>query len=51
VFIVSAGGRSAGEILGIMRDRMKNDPETEVTVAAGEQKKITRFRLERLLGS
>jgi allantoicase len=51
VFIVSAGGRSAGEILGIMRDRMKNDPETEVTVAAGEQKKITRLRLERLLGS
>ena len=51
VFIVSAAGRSAGEILGILRERLKNDPETELAVAAVEQKKITRSRLERLLGS
>jgi 2-oxo-4-hydroxy-4-carboxy--5-ureidoimidazoline (OHCU) decarboxylase len=51
VFIVSAAGRSTSEILGILRDRLKNDPATELTNAAGEQKKITRLRLERLLGS
>ena len=51
VFIVSAAGRSASEILAIQRDRMKNSPEAEIAVAAGEQKTITRLRLERLLGS
>ena len=30
-------------------DRMTNDPETELKIAAGEQAKITRLRLIRLL--
>ena len=34
----------------MLRDRLKNDPETEMRVAAGEQRKITRLRLERVLG-
>ena len=50
VFIVSASGKSAPEILAILRDRLKNDPGSELRVAAGEQRKITRLRLERLLG-
>jgi OHCU decarboxylase len=50
VFIVSAAGRTAPEMLAILRDRLKNDPATEVLVAAGEQRRITRLRLERLLG-
>jgi allantoicase len=51
VFIVCAAGRSATDMLASLHDRLKNDPGTELTVAAGEQKKITRIRLERLLGS
>jgi allantoicase len=50
VFIVCAAGKTAPEILSILRDRLKNDPETELRVAADEQRKITRLRLERLLG-
>ena len=50
VFIVSAVGRSTGEILGILRDRLKNEPADELEVAAGEQRTITRLRLERVLG-
>jgi allantoicase len=50
VFIVSAAGRTAPELLAILRDRLKNDAATELGVAAGEQRRITRLRLERLLG-
>ena len=50
VFIVSAAGRSTGEILGILRDRLQNDPGAELDVAAAEQRTITRRRLERVLG-
>ena len=50
VFIISAAGKSAGEILQALRARILNDPDTEVRLAAEEQKTITRLRLERLLG-
>jgi allantoicase len=50
VFIVCAAGRTAPEMLAMLRDRLKNDPETELRVAAGEQRHITRLRLERLFG-
>jgi allantoicase len=50
VFIVCASGRTAPEMLALLRDRLKNDPESELRVAAGEQRKITRLRLERLFG-
>jgi allantoicase len=50
-FVVCASGKSAGEMLGALRARMGNDPDTELHTAAAEQKKITRLRLERLLGS
>lgn len=49
VFIVCASGRSATEMLAMLRERMANDPATELRIAADEQKKITRLRLERLL--
>jgi 2-oxo-4-hydroxy-4-carboxy--5-ureidoimidazoline (OHCU) decarboxylase len=29
---------------------LKNDADTELRVAAGEQRRITRLRLERLIG-
>jgi 2-oxo-4-hydroxy-4-carboxy-5-ureidoimidazoline decarboxylase len=48
IFIVCASGKSAGEMLALLRARLTNDAETEVRVAAGEQAKITRLRLQRL---
>jgi len=50
VFIVCATGRTAAEMLALLRERLPNDPETEVRIAASEQRRITRLRLERLLG-
>jgi OHCU decarboxylase len=49
IFLISAAGKSAEEILRQLRERMCNDPETELRVAAEEQRKITRLRLEKLL--
>jgi allantoicase len=50
VFIVCAAGRSARDMLGDLRARLQNDPSTELKAAAAEQRKITRLRLERVLG-
>ncbi|HTM26704.1 MAG TPA: allantoicase [Vicinamibacterales bacterium] len=50
VFIVCASGKTAPEILALLRERLKNDPDAELLVAAGEQRRITRLRLEKLLG-
>src|SRR5262245_5298580 len=49
IFIVSAAGKSAAEMLAILEDRLPNLPEQEITIAAGEQANITRRRLEKLL--
>jgi allantoicase len=49
IFIVCATGKSAEEMLGLLRARLDNDPETELRVAAEEQRKITNLRLEKLL--
>lgn len=45
IFIVCATGKSAEEMLGLLRSRLGNDPETELRLAAEEQRKITRLRL------
>jgi 2-oxo-4-hydroxy-4-carboxy-5-ureidoimidazoline decarboxylase len=45
IFIVCATGRSAAEMLALLRSRLANDPESEIHVAAGEQAKITALRL------
>ncbi len=49
VFLISASGRTADDILAALRQRMRNDPATEFAVAADEHRKITRLRLERML--
>ncbi len=49
IYIVCATGKSAAELLRLAQDRMKNDADTELRVAAGEQASITRLRLEKLL--
>ena len=46
IFIVFATGKSADEMLGIIKDRINNDPETEIRTAAEEQFKITKLRLK-----
>jgi 2-oxo-4-hydroxy-4-carboxy-5-ureidoimidazoline decarboxylase len=50
IYLVCASGRSAEELLADIAARMQHDPERERVVAAGEQWKITRLRLERLIG-
>jgi OHCU decarboxylase len=49
VFLISAAGRDADEILAALTDRLGNDPATELRVAAEEHRRITRLRLERLM--
>jgi len=49
VFIVCATGKSASEMLDILRRRLQNDDATELHEAAEEQRKITNIRLKRWL--
>ena len=49
IFIVCASGKSAEEMLAILRSRLPNAPDAEIRIAAEEQSKITRLRLERLI--
>lgn len=49
IFIICAAGLTTKQIINAMLDRMKNDGGTELRVAAAEQAKITRLRLEKLL--
>jgi OHCU decarboxylase len=51
VFLICATGKTSVEILDAVRQRLPNDPDTELRVAAEEQRKITRLRLEKLLES
>jgi 2-oxo-4-hydroxy-4-carboxy-5-ureidoimidazoline decarboxylase len=51
IFIVCATGKSADEMLALLRARMPNPPEREIRIAAEEQMKITRLRLSKLLES
>ncbi len=51
IFIVCATGKSAAEMLALLRARVGNDPREELCIAAGEQEKITRLRLDKLLGA
>ncbi len=48
VYLVCATGRSATELLTDLERRLSNDPARELRVAAAEQAKITRLRLEKL---
>jgi len=48
-FILCASGRSAEDMLAELRSRLTNDPATERTVTAGELRRITLLRLEKLL--
>lgn len=49
IFIVCATGKSPEEMLTILQSRIGNDRHDEILIAAEEQRKITRIRLEKLL--
>jgi 2-oxo-4-hydroxy-4-carboxy-5-ureidoimidazoline decarboxylase len=48
LFIVCATGKTAAEMLRLLCERLPNEPAAELAVAAAEQAKITRLRLEKL---
>lgn len=49
VYLVYADGRSADDLLAVLRGRLGNDPATEQTVVRGELAAITRNRLSRMI--
>lgn len=49
VYLVSAAGRRAEQLLELLGERLTNDPATERTVLRRELATINRLRLERLL--
>jgi 2-oxo-4-hydroxy-4-carboxy-5-ureidoimidazoline decarboxylase len=51
IFIVCASGKTAAEMLALLRERLPHRADTELRVAAAEQAKITRLRLEKALAS
>jgi 2-oxo-4-hydroxy-4-carboxy-5-ureidoimidazoline decarboxylase len=48
IFIVCATGKTAAQMADLLDARLGNDPDTELCLAAAEQAKITRLRLESL---
>lgn len=51
IYIVCATGKTPSEMLGILNERLGNDAAKELGVAAEEQRKITRIRLEKLFSA
>ncbi|MBI4061280.1 MAG: 2-oxo-4-hydroxy-4-carboxy-5-ureidoimidazoline decarboxylase [Elusimicrobia bacterium] len=49
IFIVCATGKSAATLLDLLKSRLPNDADAELRLAAGEQGKITKLRLEKLI--
>ncbi len=51
IFIICATGKTSGEMLAALQDRLQHDSDTELRLAAAEQAKITELRLKKLLTS
>ena len=49
VFLICATGMEAGEMLASLRRRLGHDADSELNVAAEEQRKITRLRLQKMV--
>lgn len=49
IYIVCATGKTADEMLSILKERLQNDADRELRVAAEEQRRITHLRLQKLL--
>jgi 2-oxo-4-hydroxy-4-carboxy-5-ureidoimidazoline decarboxylase len=51
IFLVSATGKSASELLDIVRRRLQNEPDAELAIAGEELRQIARLRLEKLIAA
>jgi 2-oxo-4-hydroxy-4-carboxy-5-ureidoimidazoline decarboxylase len=49
IYIVCATGKTAEGMLAILNQRLQNDPPSEISIAAEQQRLITRIRLDKLL--
>ena len=49
IFIICATGKSSEEMLTILHERLHNDSDQELRIAAQEQSRITQLRLKKLL--
>jgi len=49
IYIVCATEKTPEQMLELARERLHNDAATEIRVAAEEQRRITRIRLQKLL--
>jgi OHCU decarboxylase len=49
IYIVCASGKTAAQMFEILESRLQNDPASELRVAAGQQRQITRLRLQQWL--
>lgn len=49
IFIICATGKSAAEMLAALRERLDNAADVELRIAAAEQARITRLRLEKMI--
>jgi 2-oxo-4-hydroxy-4-carboxy-5-ureidoimidazoline decarboxylase len=49
IFIVCATGKSAKEMLELLNERINNDRSAELKIALGEQYRITKLRLQKLI--
>ena len=49
IFIVCATGMPAADLLAALERRLPNAADEELRIAAEEQRKITRLRLDKLL--
>jgi 2-oxo-4-hydroxy-4-carboxy-5-ureidoimidazoline decarboxylase len=49
IFIICATGKTAEAMLNLLKDRINNDSEKEIQIAANEQEKITLIRLEKII--
>ena len=49
IFIICATGKTSEEMLAALKERLQNDSDNELRLAATEQAKITALRLKKLL--
>ena len=51
IFIICATGKSLEGMLALLNQRLQNDPSSELSIAAEQQRQITRIRLEKLFAN
>jgi OHCU decarboxylase len=47
IYIICATGKTAAEMLSILKERLQNDADRELRIAAEEQRRITHLRLRK----